>query len=215
MSERPSTAPSRGPPDSAAPSSSYTSSYSTSTPDKLPVGASVGQPRIARYPTLPDPDGTLTYVINEISSKSTIEESDYHGLLNASLLAGYEEELELPKHTAMVFDCGSGESKAMLMRFNRVGPTGRCVSVSQVSEKLPSVTDFLKESVVPKDRFAFLEAESRPADPDTAVLLPEHFVRYCVEQRAKHRVDYVLIGCSAWYVLAWVEGNVRVRTTCC
>jgi hypothetical protein len=213
MSERPSTAPSRGPPDSAAPSSSYTSSSSTFTPDKLLTPDSIGQPRIARHPT--SPDLSHTYVINEISSKSTIEESDYHGLLNASLLAGYEEELELPQHTAMVFDCGSGESKAMLMRFNRVGPTGRCVSVSQVSEKLPSVTDFLKESVVPKDRFAFLEAESRPADPDTAVLRPEHFVRYCVEQRAKHRVDYVLIGCSAWYVLAWVEGNVRVRTTCC
>jgi hypothetical protein len=123
------------------------------------------------------------YVVGQITSKSLIKESEYDGLLNAGLVEGEEELGELHHHTAMVYDCGSGESKAMLLKFNRLSEAGqRCVSVEQISSKLPPVTDFLMECKKPKDCFQFLNLQNRPTDPDE-VLRPHHFVQYCVEQK--------------------------------
>jgi len=143
---------------------------------------------------------SVSYTSDEISDRAQdFNEAEFEGFLHTNLVRSDEvvHGRDQP-HTAMVFDCGTGESKAMLFRFLPNGTHGPTVTAEQVSVKVPPVTDFLKESVRPKGGFAFLPEAARPTDAQ-AVLRPHHFVQFCVHQKQIQQADRVIVGVTAWY----------------
>jgi hypothetical protein len=134
----------------------------------------------------------------------------------------------LERHKALVFDCGTGETKAIFLEY---GPNGannaRCVKLKELS-KAPATLDFLKRNQAANNEDYKTALKKLAAEPDvakkaagiaklndgywfltakpegaTGLLEPHHFVEFCVQTKKKladagNLPDTVMIGCSAW-----------------
>ena len=120
----------------------------------------------------------------------------------------------MTEHSALVFDCGSGETKAILITFQHGS-----VRVEQIN-RVPAVLSFLGSpkpfTIAETKPFRDLQKKAKkygqPAPPTTKYFLkhnePVHkdytinetdFVRWVLEQQEKINADYVLVESSNWH----------------
>jgi hypothetical protein len=143
------------------------------------------------------------------------------------------EGQKLEKHSALVFDCGTGETKAIFLQFEVVD--GRKTIVVEELNKAPAVLDFLhnklaednedyktlrskaskiadeaqREQALQRLRDGFWFLDEKPADAGDK-LESKHFVAFCVQTKKKladrkRLPDTVMIGTSAWARAAALE----------
>ena len=149
-----------------------------------------------------------------------IDPEQYRGLLDAGLIQQKGRRGSgnvFKEHSALVFDCGTGETKVLKLSYSSFGSAAEGTAEAQrgrshvtVAElcKVPAVLDFLggKVATLTKDghsKGTFLELDDAERAALASGALDEtlsaaDFVRFAREQMARHHCVSSMIGTSAW-----------------
>jgi len=149
------------------------------------------------------------------------------GLLSSSMI---KAKGTMKGNRALVFDCGTGETKAILLEYD-ASRTGAKVSVKEAA-KAPAVLDFLtgqsifdnkdymkklhkcrdkgdlsKVAKLEANPFFFLKKPPRTPSDAEGTLVSDHFVQFCEEQHSLNDANTTMIGSSAWHRAAQTDYN--------
>ena len=149
-----------------------------------------------------------------------IDPEQYRGLLDAGLISqtihkNPGEDSVFREHSALAFDCGTGETKVLKLAYTSLGSATPGTAEAErehsnvtVTElvKVPAVLDFLggkiatqtKDSHSKRDWLELDEGECEDEGGLDETLSADDFVRFARQQIAKHRTVSSMIGTSAW-----------------
>eukprot|EP00940_MAST-03C_sp_MAST-3C-sp2_P000204 g204.t1 len=183
--------------------------------------------RDRRMPTTTDLDRTVTMNNITLQKKHSIMKSK---VVRMSIVSKQPSN----KHNALIIDCGSGETKVILMRFDNDAQSHRCPRIQfQIVSEAPAMLDFLGRVDIrstPGYRKAMYDAERDDLDhklethpwyflkqPPKVVngdyrLSPELFTRFCNEHAAEFKVDTTFAGASGWQTQAAKTDSKNYRT---